>query len=75
MKIKEIREKNENELKKDLIELRNKMTKMRFDISGKQLKNHREIRVAKKEIARVLTVFSEQKAKNNQISKKNDEKN
>jgi len=70
MKIKEIREKNENELKKSLIELRNKTTKMRFDISGKQLKNHREIRVAKKEIARIMTVFSEGKTGNKNISAK-----
>jgi large subunit ribosomal protein L29 len=68
VKIKEIREKNENELKKNLTELRNKITKMRFDISGKQLKNHREIRIVKKEIARIMTVFSEGKAGNNQIS-------
>jgi len=68
VKIKEIREKNEDELKKNLIEFRNKITKMRFDISGKQLKNHREIRIVKKEIARIMTVFSEGKAGNNQIS-------
>ncbi len=68
MKIKEIREKNENELKNNLIELRNKITKMRFDISGKQLKNHREIRVVKKEIAQIMTVFLEGKAGNNKIS-------
>ena len=68
MKIKEIREKNENELKKNLMELRNKTTKMRFDISGKQLKNHREIRVVKKTIARIITVFSEGKTGDNKVS-------
>jgi large subunit ribosomal protein L29 len=68
MKIKEIREKNENELKKNLGSLRNKMTKMRFDISGKQVKNHREIRSVKKEIARIMTILSEGKAKNNKVS-------
>jgi large subunit ribosomal protein L29 len=57
MKIKEIREKSENELKKDLAELRNKLAKMRFDISAKQVKNHRDIRIAKKDIARILTVL------------------
>jgi ribosomal protein L29 len=62
MKITEIKEKNENELKKNLTDLRNKITKMRFDISGKQLKNHREIRLVKKEIAQIMTVFSERKA-------------
>lgn len=57
MKIKEIREKTENELKKDLVEFRNKVAKMRFDISAKQVKNHREIRKSKKDIARILTIM------------------
>ena len=57
MKIKEIREKNNNELKKNLVELRNKSTKMRFDISAKQVKNHREARKVKKNIARILTIL------------------
>jgi len=57
MKIKEIREKNENELKKNLVELRNKLAKMRFDISAKQVKNHRDIRITKKDIARILTLI------------------
>lgn len=55
MKVKEIREKNENELKKSLVDLRNKLAKLRFDISSKQIKNHREIRETKKTIARILT--------------------
>ena len=57
MKISEIREKSENELKKDLVEMRNKKAKMRFDISAKQVKNHREARKVKKNIARILTVL------------------
>ena len=57
MKIKEIREKNKNELEKELGSLRNKLTKMRLDIAGKQLKNHREIRKIKKDIAKILTVL------------------
>ena len=57
MKIKDIREKTENELKKDLVELRNKSAKLRFDIAGKQAKNHREIRKVKKDIARILTLL------------------
>ena len=57
MKVKEIREKNENELKKNLVELRNKSAKLRFDISAKQSKNHREIREEKKDIARILTIL------------------
>lgn len=57
MKIKEIREKSENEQKKDLVELQNKLAKLRFDISAKQVKNHRDIRKTKKDIARILTVL------------------
>lgn len=57
MKVKEIREKSENELKKNLIGLRNKLAKMRFDISAKQVKNHRDIRIVKKDIARILTLL------------------
>lgn len=55
MKSSEIREKNENELKKELIDLRNKAAKLRFDISARQVKNHRELRKIKKDIARILT--------------------
>jgi ribosomal protein L29 len=62
MKIKEIREKNKEELKKKLIELRNNLTKIRLDISSKQVKNHREIRKVKKEISMILTVLRSQKA-------------
>ena len=58
MKIKDIREKNQKELEKKLSELRNKLTKMKFDISGKQVKNHREIRKIKKDIAKILTVLN-----------------
>lgn len=63
MKISEIREKNKTELEKDLRELRGKSTKMKFDISGKQVKNHREIRKIKKDIARIMTFLNSQKIK------------
>jgi len=59
MEIREIREKNKGELEKNLRELRNKLTKMRFDISAKQMKNHREIRKIKKDIARILTIIKQ----------------
>jgi ribosomal protein L29 len=62
MKIKEIREKNKEELKKKLDELRNNLTKIKLDISSKQVKNHREIRKVKKEISMILTVLRSQKA-------------
>ncbi len=52
------------ELERNLSELRNKMTKIRLDISGKQAKNHREIREIKKEIAQIMTILSEKRALN-----------
>jgi ribosomal protein L29 len=61
VKIKEIKEKSENEIKKDLAENRNKIAKLRFDISAKQTKNHREIRVLKKDVARILTALRSNK--------------
>lgn len=57
MNISEIREKNKEELSKRLSELRNNLTKIRLDISSKQVKNHREIRKVKKEISMILTVL------------------
>jgi len=59
MEIREIREKNKGELEKNLRESRNKLTKMRFDISAKQMKNHREIRKIRKDIARILTIIKQ----------------
>jgi len=54
MEIKDIKNMKSEELEKNLSELRNKLTKMRFDIFAKQVKNHREIRKIKKDIARIL---------------------
>ncbi len=57
MKFKDIKGLKEIELKKNLADLRNKLTKVRFDISAKQVKNHREIRKIKKDVARILTAL------------------
>jgi large subunit ribosomal protein L29 len=61
MKAKEIREMNKEEVKKILTDKRNRLLKLRFDISSKQIKNNREYRNIKKDIARILTVFKETK--------------
>lgn len=57
MKIKELREKSEGELQKLLEEKREAVRKLRFDIASRQVKNHREGRNAKKDIARILTIL------------------
>lgn len=59
MKIKELREKKDLELDKLLAELREELHAMRFKDSGKQLKEVRNIRKVKKDIARILTLKKE----------------
>lgn len=59
MRIKELREKNIEELKKLLAEKQEAVRKLRFDISSKQIKNNRDLRNSKKDIARILTLINE----------------
>lgn len=61
MKIKELREKNIEELKKLLQEKRGKTLSVRFSVSAKQVKNTKELRNEKKDIARILTLINEKK--------------
>lgn len=61
MKIKEIREKGVEELKKLLAEKRESVRKLRFDLAAKQTKNVREIRNNKKDVAKILTAIKEAK--------------
>ncbi len=62
MKIKELREKNIEELKKLLAEKTEHVQKVRFDLAAKQVKNTKEMKNAKRDIARILTLLREQKA-------------
>ncbi|KKU55169.1 MAG: 50S ribosomal protein L29 [Candidatus Moranbacteria bacterium GW2011_GWE1_49_15] len=57
MKIGEIKDMKKEELKKFIEEKRALAVKLRFDIASKQLKNHREYRNTRKDIARALTVL------------------
>ena len=63
MKLKEIRVKTSEELEKLLKVNREKFRNLKFKDANKQIKNVREIRRIKKEIARILTVHSERKNK------------
>ncbi len=58
-KIKELREKNIEELKKLLDEKREAVRKLRFDISAKQIKDTKGLKNTKKDIARILTLINE----------------
>jgi len=59
MKIKELREKNKGELNRILIEKKEIIRKIRFDIASKQVKNNKELDKAKKDIARIMTLINE----------------
>ncbi len=59
MKILEIRDMNIEQIKKLVAEKRTQAVKLRFDIAARQLKNHREYREIKKDIARALTILKE----------------
>lgn len=57
MKISEIKQKPKNELQKLLQEERDNLRQLRFDLSAGKVKNVREIRKIKKDIARILTIL------------------
>ncbi|MFZ5559634.1 MAG: 50S ribosomal protein L29 [Patescibacteria group bacterium] len=59
MKIRELRQKSERELKENLISLRDKLRELRFNLVGGKVKNIREIHQTKKTIARILTLLRE----------------
>lgn len=64
MKAKELRKKNAVELKKELGEAQKKLRELRFKVALKQIKNHREMLLLRKTIARILTVLKEQELLN-----------
>lgn len=57
MEIKELNQKSKVELKKLLEENREKLRQLRFDLISGKVKNVREIRRTKKNIARILTLL------------------
>jgi ribosomal protein L29 len=59
MKIKELKEKNTSELKKLLAEKEEGIRKFRFELATKQVKGTRQIRTAKRDVARILTLIQQ----------------
>ncbi len=60
MDFKDLKNKTADELKEMLSEYKGKLVELRFKDSNHQLKNVREIRQLKKDIARILTALSQQ---------------
>jgi large subunit ribosomal protein L29 len=56
MKLNELRQKSEKDLKKILEDNQKKLRQLRFDLTAGKVKNVREIRMIKKNIARILTL-------------------
>ena len=65
MKSQDLKGKNSHELEEIMREKREKLRALRFDLAADKLKNHRQIRKTKKEIARIMTLLSS-KEKNKQ---------
>lgn len=59
LKAVELRQKSKPELEKLLEESRKRLLELRFDLVAGKLKNIREIRKIKKDIARIMTILKE----------------
>ncbi len=59
MKAVDLRKKTKNELQSLLREKREKLVKLRFDLTAGKVKNIKEISLTKKDIARILTILKE----------------
>ena len=59
MEIKDLKGKDEKELQKLLQEKRDRLRQLRFELSQGKVKNIKEIRETKKDIARILTITSQ----------------
>lgn len=57
MKLDELKRKTKPELQKLLQDSREKLRQLRFDLASGKVKNVREIRTIKKDIARILTII------------------
>jgi large subunit ribosomal protein L29 len=63
MKASEIREKSQDELKKEFSELKSELFKIRFQLATNQLENPMKLKDVKKSIARVMTIMRERELK------------
>jgi large subunit ribosomal protein L29 len=65
MKAKEWREKSAGEREKTLVELRDRVRTLRFDLATRASKQHSEHRKARRDIARLMTITREDGMKEN----------
>lgn len=74
MKIQELRDKTQGERQTILVELSDKARKLRFDLSTREAKNHREYRKMKKDIARILTIHREEEVQSSFLDREGENK-
>lgn len=60
-KLNEFKNKSEIELRKDLAEHRERLLVLKFDLAGGKVKNVKDIRSEKKNIAQILTLLKNKK--------------
>tara|TARA_B100001939_G_scaffold328793_1_gene324434 strand:- start:879 stop:1082 length:204 start_codon:yes stop_codon:yes gene_type:complete len=64
MKFADLKQKTEDELKAELLNLKKEQYNLRFQKSSGQLENSSQVNKVKKDIARVMTAMSDQKRNN-----------
>lgn len=63
MKPSEIREKSNDELKQELLDLKEELFRLRFQHATNQLENPLKLRTVKRDMARVRTILTERELK------------
>ena len=63
MKMRELLNRSDQDLQKDLQEMREKLRSFRFDLEAGKVKDVRGIRQLKKDIARILTLINQRRKK------------
>ena len=70
MKIAELKKKPKRNLEKILREKKERLSSLYFDLAAGKVKNVREIRQIKRDIARILTLLNEQRTENKEQKRK-----
>lgn len=61
MTLKELKDLEQKKLQERLLELRSDVMKLRFGLVNRQVKNLREVRKIRKEIAQIMTLLNEKR--------------
>jgi large subunit ribosomal protein L29 len=62
MKVEDLRQKTEDELKQQVLDLKKEAFNLRFQRASGQLENTAQVRVVRRDIARIKTILEERRA-------------